>query len=989
MTTTNITTSVTTSQTISGDDSLFVVSPGSIITSSTAAVIWSLTAAATTGVTVDNSAIIQATASRAFDTSGAANGAQSFTLINRASGTITSSNTLFREQVSPNGGNITITNSGAMTSTADRAVNIQNEGFGTFTFTNNAGATVTSLNDGLRVTNTPTSFAFTGTINITNSGSISTTGTGANNGQAIDFADVQATTAGHVTVTNNAGGTISAADADAVRASKFFTLNNSGTIQSHSFMGSTGNDGVDFQANTGGTLNNFEGGSIIGARHGVTGDNIVSVTNDGVITGQLGSGLNFDTTTGTMTIVNEVHGVITGTASGVSDGDGIDVDYLVNITNSGTIQALGTSSMDINEGLAIGGGTVTNNVGGLITSVQRAITVDDSNLGNAFGATTITNHGTITGQDGEAIQITDIIGDTITNDGTINGSIVTGNGNDTITDTGTITGALSTRDGNDQISLGSVGVAAIDGGAGTDTISIKNLASATIGGAVTGVETIELGAGSSLSVAASLGNAGIDFGDNSAQHLTVAFAALAAGDLNDLITGLNVGDTIDLRGIGTATSVSVGMSNVLTLSGGTTTASLHLDTVQDLSGLHFNLTGDGAGGTLLTVAGAATSPTSSLTPQDAANFTSEDTLVISNTTITPGMIGVSNNDLLGDVTTLTIGGQSFVFPADSLAHIKFASSFIAGTSQSLFVGTGGDDGAIVVDNDDNGNVTYGLGGNDHMIDGNGANNMFGGSGDDTITGAAGNEHLYGFGLTGDPTTDGADSIFAGAGNDYVQGNAGDDTLGGGDGADRIFGGNGNDHIDGGNGNDSVNGNKGDDSILGGAGNDSLRGGAGNDLIDGGSGNDILLGDDGDDTLIGHAGLDLLTGGAGADVFAFDAGDATFTTTGALAFFTDTITDFQDGTDHIITSANLGLTAADVLHAQAGITLTSVAAALTYAQQLLDAHAGTSDVAVIEVGSDAYLFYNDAGGATIDGMVRLVGVDAAAITTADFLTFPAG
>ena len=37
--------------------------------------------------------------------------------------------------------------------------------------------------------------------------------------------------------------------------------------------------------------------------------------------------------------------------------------------------------------LAIGGGTVVND--GTITSAQRAITVDDSNLGNAFAATSL------------------------------------------------------------------------------------------------------------------------------------------------------------------------------------------------------------------------------------------------------------------------------------------------------------------------------------------------------------------------------------------------------------------------------------------------------------------------------------------------------------------------------------------------------------------------------------------------------------------------
>jgi hypothetical protein len=42
------------------------------------------------------------------------------------------------------------------------------------------------------------------------------------------------------------------------------------------------------------------------------------------------------------------------------------------------------------------------------------------------------------------------------------------------------------------------------------------------------------------------------------------------------------------------------------------------------------------------------------------------------------------------------------------------------------------------------------------------------------------------------------------------------------------------------------------------------------------------------------------------------------------------------------------------------------------------------VAVLNVGSDTYLFYNDAGGATVDAMLKLSGVDAATITSSDFV-----
>ncbi len=57
----------------------------------------------------------------------------------------------------------------------------------------------------------------------------------------------------------------------------------------------------------------------------------------------------------------------------------------------------------------------------MIVSDQRAITVDDSDDGNALGATTIINEGTIQGGNEEAISITGSFADTITNKGTIIG----------------------------------------------------------------------------------------------------------------------------------------------------------------------------------------------------------------------------------------------------------------------------------------------------------------------------------------------------------------------------------------------------------------------------------------------------------------------------------------------------------------------------------------------------------------------------------------
>ena len=254
---------------------------------------------------------------------------------------------------------------------------------------------------------------------------------------------------------------------------------------------------------------------------------------------------------------------------------------------------------------------------------------------------------------------------------------------------------------------------------------------------------------------------------------------------------------------------------------------------------------------------------------------------------------------------------------------------------------------------------------------NSSNDVLGGAGADSISGGSGNDHLYGGGRAPVPG-DGADTINAGAGSDYLQGNAGDDRLDGGDGSDRVQGGQGNDSIVGGVGNDSVNGNLGNDMIDGGADNDSLRGGQGSDSIVGGAGSDILLGDLGADTLAGGTGLDLLTGGGDGDVFNFATGEATFTS------LTDIITDFADGADRI----HMGFgVPSQVLY---GAAFNDFASAAAGAQALLDGQVGFSDVAVLSVGGDSYIFYDPGPASALEAFKLAAFANSAAITAADFI-----
>ncbi|HSS86120.1 MAG TPA: autotransporter-associated beta strand repeat-containing protein, partial [Reyranella sp.] len=375
------------------------------------------------------------------------------------------------DAIRPGAGAITIDNDGLIdaTASASRAINLNTSSLASltsFTLDNHENGIIQSQGDTVRITASTLSPTAAYTVTVDNAGTLQSTGaTGSNNGQAIDFNDL-VSTSGTIHLTNEATGLIQAADADAIRGGVGMVIDNSGRILGHASPGDTGNDGIDFQANGGGVVNNHTGGLIEGARHGITGSQPLTVTNDvgGRIVGDAGSGINLDTAgTTTTTVAN--HGLITGHSNGTGDGDGVDVDGLVALTNDGTITATGHTDGELAEALAIGGGTIVNH--GTIDSSERAITVDDSNLGNAFGPTTIDNDGVIHGGTAGAISITDTFADTITNKGTIDGSIALGGGDDTLNDY-----------------AGSTFTAAIDGGDGVDTFHLLGTGAGTLAHAV-------------------------------------------------------------------------------------------------------------------------------------------------------------------------------------------------------------------------------------------------------------------------------------------------------------------------------------------------------------------------------------------------------------------------------------------------------------------------------------------------------------------------
>ena len=150
-------------------------------------------------------------------------------------------------------------------------------------------------------------------------------------------------------------------------------------------------------------------------------------------------------------------------------------------------------------------------------------------------------------------------------------------------------------------------------------------------------------------------------------------------------------------------------------------------------------------------------------------------------------------------------------------------------------------------------------------------------------------------------------------DDFLVGADDDDTLEGLSGNDTLAGGLGNDELLGGDGDDVLRGDLNDRSPQGDVvgGDDLLRGGAGNDRIGGKSGNDTLFGDEGNDAMWGDDGDDLLSGGLGNDTLTGDdnsGGQGSDTFVLAAGAGTDTITDFEVGTDFIGLAGGLTFTA---------------------------------------------------------------------------------
>ena len=329
------------------------------------------TALSTGTITVDNSGtivsgtvdasgnILAGTSGQALDFAAIVSASAVINITNHTGAVIGASG---NDAIRPGAGIITISNDGLIdaTASASRAINLSTSNLTnitSFTLTNGQHGVIQSQGDTVRITASTLTASATYAITVDNAGTIQSTGSGSSNGQAIDFTDL-VSTSGTIHLINQATGVIKAADADAIRGGVNMVIDNYGKVFGGNASGES-NDGVDFQGNAGGVVHNHAGGTIEGTRHGITGDQPIAISNDagGSIIGDAGSGINMDTaSTTTTTILNA--GLITGHADGISDGDGIDIDGLIALTNYGAITTSGHSDGILAEAITIGGGSI-------------------------------------------------------------------------------------------------------------------------------------------------------------------------------------------------------------------------------------------------------------------------------------------------------------------------------------------------------------------------------------------------------------------------------------------------------------------------------------------------------------------------------------------------------------------------------------------------------------------------------------------------------
>lgn len=539
-------------------------------------------------------------------------------------------------------GSVILNNAGTLANSGSGRA-IDNDTSGVAITLNNDGSISSVSSDALRLNKANS------TLLLNNNGSILVTGSGTSGGQALDLRGASGT--GAKVINNGSAGNRSALiqsnNDDALRPGTNTTINNYGSILSNGtvntkcpdYLGAacsgapSAHDAIDAGSRNGLVVNNW--GSISGARHGITADNGLTVTNqaDGQIIGRNGSGVGSD---GTGTVTN--YGTISGRYAGAGqvydhlgdgsstvnngDGDGVDIDGVATIVNHGRIEGLGAGGFDSGgapngaDGIAAGGGSIVNHAGAVIYGQSKGILIDDGSNGTAVAsgrgtataaaaAAIISNAGTIQGDSKSAIGLVGNFDDQIDNQAgavirggknsvrvdellstTAAAAVQMGAGNDSLSNAGLIEGlnglALDMGAGDDQLTLLSGGQfnGLVDGGAGNDLLVLDGAGGGSFGNS-SGFELLEVRQGNwSLSSS--------DF-SNSARVFGGA-RLLSSGRIGGNLQVDN-GGQFGGGSVGGNLTLDAGASQIFTLSAGGSGNPLTVDGSANIAGSNLQVLG--------------------------------------------------------------------------------------------------------------------------------------------------------------------------------------------------------------------------------------------------------------------------------------------------------------------------------------------------------------------------------------------------------------
>jgi autotransporter-associated beta strand protein len=577
-------------------------------------------------------------------------------------------------------------------------------------------------------------------------------------GGSIDLSAVAA--ASVLTIDNAAGGLIAAADATAILAGKGLLLTNSGSIVGGSAANSAG---VDIGAYDDVIVTNLAGGLIEGTGAGITATAKVDVTNAGAITASGGNGIEVASAALVMSfITNGENATIAGNATGLLDGDGIQVTGLVDLDNSGNIEAGIASSNGFADAVQAAGGVIANRAGAVIDGAERGIAIEDGAGGAAAAAVSIENWGTIQARLDQAIVIIGNQVDNLSNYGSIIGDVELGDGNDNVNlYTGSsIDGALKGGDGTlDVVNL------LMENGSGDPPPSgtIANVSGfellAVAGGSWAVLDTQVYGDGVEIVAGAELvlgnGGTGGALGGKIVNYGSFAVNRSDVFTLDNLVDG---GGTFEQRGTGTTV---IATANTFTGQTLITDGTLRLSAVGAVGSgdIGFDMVG---GETLVIDDAAMTSNAFSndvygLGFGDAVDFTG--LAFVAGTRVnydsTTGAVKVIGKDATYSFTLLLPESADLVAVSDGAGGTKVMLRDVGATVR----GTGKADAisgqatvlgeVLPTDADDkingrNGDDRIdGLAGNDTVIGGNGDDVLAGSKGDDWLYGRAGSNKLIG------------------------------------------------------------------------------------------------------------------------------------------------------------------------------------------------------------------------------------------------------